>query len=381
MLARRLRWLAGVGLPLAHALLLLGILGARLTLTAAPPALPPPLQWMQWGWWAVRNAVSLATEFTPFLFLPLPLWALTGAVALLRRRAREASIAALPWLLFAALYGPLFVPRPAHAAALLAAEEGPATALRVMTFNVLEVNRATARLAAVVRDANPDVLVVQELTPYMATSLDAAIRDDYPYRSLRPAGTSDGVGTWSRYPIVKTDGWTDLQSPARWQYVALAVHGRTVHVANLHLSAPEVRWRRLPLLPKPLIVGQDTSERRAQVALLAPRLRGLAESGAPLVVAGDLNMTDQAPEYGRLLDAGLHDAYRAAGWGFGLTFPATPVAYFARHAVAARPVLALDHVLVSPQVGVAHIRVWPAAGGSDHRPLVADLVLPAATAR
>jgi endonuclease/exonuclease/phosphatase family metal-dependent hydrolase len=38
--------------------------------------------------------------------------------------------------------------------------------------------------------------------------------------------------------------------------------------------------------------------------------------------------------------------------------------------------VAIDHVLVSRGVGVRQVRVWPTSGGSDHRPLVADLVVP-----
>jgi endonuclease/exonuclease/phosphatase family metal-dependent hydrolase len=187
------------------------------------------------------------------------------------------------------------------------------------------------------------------------------------------------VGTWSRYPIAAQDEWADLQPSPRWQYTRLLVEGQPVHVVNLHLAPPKIVWRHvpfLPFLPRLVPAGQRADDRQRHVDLLAPRLHALSASGDPVIVAGDLNMTDQAPEFGQLLGAGYADAYRQAGWGFGLTFPAGPVAVFFRRPMPAQPIVAIDHVLVSPGIAVRQIRVWPTSGGSDHRPLVADLVVP-----
>ena len=64
-------------------------------------------------WWQLYNLVTLLNEFTPWFFLPLPLWLLTLLIA----RRRSALLAtALPWAMFLVLYGELFVPRPAHVA-------------------------------------------------------------------------------------------------------------------------------------------------------------------------------------------------------------------------------------------------------------------------
>ena len=375
------RWYgaAAVGLPGLHALLLAAVLGGRSLLGGAPPdGLAAALPLIARLWWPLRDLVSLGSEFVPFFFAPLPLWALMGLVGLVAKRPGHVVAASLPWLLFAGVYGSLFLPRPAHVQAALAQVEQPSgTALRVMTFNVLEVNGRPDALAAVIRDASPDVLVVQELNPRQSQALDAALSREYPYRHLRPAWSYNGVGTWSRYPILAEDRWADLQPAPRWQYTRVSVNGHPVHVVNLHLTAPRIVWRRLPFVPGALPAGQRADDRRRQVALLAPRLHELAVSGEPVVVAGDLNMTDQAPEFRQLLGAGYADAYREAGWGFGLTFPAGPVAVFFRRQVPAQPMVAIDHVLVSPGVDVRQIRVWPASGGSDHHPLVADLVVPA----
>ena len=43
----------------------------------------------------------------------------------------------------------------------------------------------------------------------------------------------------------------------------------------------------------------------------------------PTIVAGDFNLSDTSQAYSWLGDV-LHDSHRAAGWGLGLTFPASP---------------------------------------------------------
>ena len=79
-------------------------------------------------------------------------------------------------------------------------------------------------------------------------------------------------------------------------------------------------------------------------------------------------MSDRQPLYGRLRQH-LHDAHREAGWGFGYSYPAGT-----RGWLPLWPLVRIDYVF--------HDGAWaaPAAwtkvvAGSDHRAVVADLVL------
>jgi endonuclease/exonuclease/phosphatase family metal-dependent hydrolase len=94
----------------------------------------------------------------------------------------------------------------------------------------------------------------------------------------------------------------------------------------------------------------------------ARHLAGVASaSPEPVVLLGDLNAEPGAPELAPLTSV-LIDAWTIAGEGDRRTFPAH------------RPRLAIDHVLVSPAIGVDAVTVVPSTA-SDHRPLVADLGL------
>jgi vancomycin resistance protein VanJ len=360
-------------LPLPHGLLLfVYLVTSRFVTTDVPSGVPSGVP--DRAWWLLYGLVSLLNEFTPFFFLPLPLWLLTAAIT---RTASGAVAAAVPWLIFAWLYGELFLPRFAGAGGQPrgAAEAGPA--VRVMTFNLLATGRAAADRAAPIRAADPDVLLVQELSASLAQALDAALSPVYPHRRLRlgPDGAS-GQGLWSRYPIAAEELWDGSRRGERWQHAVLSVDGRRLHLVNLHLTSPALRWRTIPDVPVPVTTGEVTQARSLEVAWLLPRLRELARGPDPLIVGGDLNMTDQTPEYRRLLGAGLRDAHREAGWGFGHSFPALPTLRIASRRVPVPvPLVRIDYVLHSPRVHVSRVETWPDSGGSDHRPVVANLVL------
>jgi endonuclease/exonuclease/phosphatase (EEP) superfamily protein YafD len=364
----------GIGLaPLVHGLPLLAYLLLRGLVAGAASGSEPPGP----GWQAARLA-ALLNEFTPWLFLPLPLWLLSLAIA----RTKAAVFAtALPWVMFLALYGELFVPRPATLAEWSGRSAPGETRLRVMTFNVWASARPADGLARVVADAQPDVLLAQELVPELATGLDAAVGDAYPYSRLRTDGLWEAQGVWSRYPIVQEERWGGSTRAANWQHVVLDVHGRRVHVVSLHLSQPLLSYRGGPL-PVRVAGGEASGGRSQEVAWLVPRLQALAAGPDPLLVAGDFNSTDQTPEFSRLLGAGLSDAYRQAGWGIDLTYPADlrpPGA--GRGPAIAFPFLGIDHVLVSPLVQARRAQVWPDSGSSRHHPVVVEVVVPPAAAR
>jgi endonuclease/exonuclease/phosphatase (EEP) superfamily protein YafD len=84
------------------------------------------------------------------------------------------------------------------------------------------------------------------------------------------------------------------------------------------------------------------------------------EGTGPLIFAGDFNATlDHAP-LRRLIGAGMRDAFAEAGHGSAASWPQ----YL--------PIMALDHVLVSDDIGVMSI-ANENDPGSDHRGQVAAL--------
>ena len=220
-----------------------------------------------------------------------------------------------------------------------------------MTFNVLALRRPMDELVQIIEEADPDVLMVQELIPSIAQAIDEAHGDRLTFSRLRTDAGWGAQGIWSRYPIVGEERWDGSRRNAQWQHAVLDVNGRQVHLVNLHLTTPTVRWRSPEALPVPVIVGPGQRGPPAGGGLARPRLRQLAAGPNPVLVAGDLNLTDQTPEFRRLLDAGYDNAYRQAGWGIDLTFPALPRARLMGRTYLVRfPVVGIDHMLVSSEL-------------------------------
>jgi endonuclease/exonuclease/phosphatase (EEP) superfamily protein YafD len=110
-------------------------------------------------------------------------------------------------------------------------------------------------------------------------------------------------------------------------------------------------------------LGDDRARWRAQLRWVEEEIR--RERG-PLVVAGDFNATRYHHSFRRLLSERLGDAHERRGRGWATTWP--------RNRWPLPPLLRLDHVLVSPDIGVRSIKEG-LGQGSDHRPIIAELVL------
>lgn len=220
--------------------------------------------------------------------------------------------------------------------------------LRVFSANVHYGNADSGAMAGEITAADPDVVVLLELSPTNEPPLSSALAD-YPYRIVLPNQGAFGVGLWSKLPVSGDQlSYVDELPLLR---VQLTVAGRQVEVYAVHTVSPTTRtfagrWRR-------------------QLADLAERVRS---GTGPVVVTGDFNATRDHRPFRQLLDAGLADAHDLTGGGWAPTWP--------RGAVAP-PFLRLDHLLVGRGVGV--VRTGRADGaGSDHRPLVAVLAVPPA---
>ncbi len=108
---------------------------------------------------------------------------------------------------------------------------------------------------------------------------------------------------------------------------------------------------------------QNYQDRLTRARALAT---GLAALPRPLVVAGDLNAPETSPVIGTLLAAGLRDTFSSDGRGWGYTYG---------HKIGrGLAFLRIDHILVSPDIGVVGSTVGTGAA-SDHRPVIADLFL------
>lgn len=213
---------------------------------------------------------------------------------------------------------------------------------RLVASNALKSNPRPDAYARALCGLGADVLCVAELTP----AIDAAVRAaGAPAHSCREvAAGSAGTGLWSRWPL------EDARVLRAGHALAVAfVPALGVTVGAVHTMAPSRRWR-------------ERVWWRSFAAIESVAASSAADG--PVVLAGDWNATMAHGPLRRLVAGGrLRDAHVDAGRASARTWPARV------------PVALLDRVLVSAAVAVTSIREVRLPG-SDHRAVVADLVVP-----
>lgn len=246
----------------------------------------------------------------------------------------------------------LLWPLPAPAATATGAD------LRVVTFNVMYWNPDYRRTQTYMRELRPDVLVLQEMGPGWWDAV-RQLGDVLPHSTAElPRGRRD-VAILSRWPIrafevVEPRGPRGRPLGITAARVELEVPGAPVVVYGVHPphGMTPAQWR----------------VRNRHNAWIADRVAA-ERPGMPVVVAGDFNQTPWNGSWDDFLAASsLRDA---AGSRFQLPTraPLEPVRWYWLG-------IPIDHVLVSAGLAVRSYRIGPNLA-SDHRPVIADLALPA----
>ena len=303
----------------------------------------------------MTGLLELVNNFAPWWYAPVPAIVLAG----LGLRSKTLVLAGLASAVaFGLTWGDLLVPRAAPAAAA-----GPT--LTVMTLNVLYENQAHGDLVAAIMAEDPDLVALQELEPDAAADLVRALGRRYPHHTFQPVSES-GAGVLSRYPLRDVVAF-QLSDGRHWaQRMAVDGPSGPLTLINVQLPLPRLVWSERRLGPLGLPTGYDAEPRSAEIRHLCDLVDGV---DGPVLMMGDFNMSEYSPDY-RRIRARLGDAYRAAGWGFGHTFPR--LGAFPRRLPAPWPVLRLDYVWHSPELRPVSAHVGP-SGRSDHHPVVVRL--------
>jgi len=218
--------------------------------------------------------------------------------------------------------------------------------LRVLLANVYSDNQRYADFISLVKAEKPQLLVVQEINPMWSQQLEA-LKPLLPYQIVYPRFDNFGIAVYSAIPLRNTNikSFTEYDIPSiftevQWQR-------QTVSIIATH--------------PLPPINVEYFKSRNQQLLEVG---NGISSTNKIHAVIGDFNTTMWSPYYRKFIrQTGLKNA--RAGFGILPTWPQG----------ASMLQIPLDHCLISPEINVLKIRT---AGdiGSDHRPLIVDLVIP-----
>ena len=352
--------------------LVLGGLGACFLIGYAAAYVPP-----ESFWWMEPFAVLLPVLSVLVLLVALGAW--------VRKRRQAVRIGGL--VLVAGMIALRFGPVLDGSGEAAEASEGAAPdVLRLMTYNAPFVGGDPAELAegvaTVVHAEAPDVVALQE--PHVLTARATASPRQVSPQLRELLGPSDyqlpavlPQRTRIRLPVIGRTPLDSLSHPGAFQRekenrffsrVPFRWQGRRAVLYNVHLHTTvgaqkpwaSARFRFFdPAFWTPVLDTYRTGARRR--AEQARRLRRMiARETDPVIVVGDFNSTRHHWVYRHIAD-GLRDAHREAGTGLGWTFPAD------------RPLVRIDHVLVSDHWDIVTTRVSPHHALSDHRPVVTQL--------
>lgn len=217
--------------------------------------------------------------------------------------------------------------------------------IRAMLMNLNASNGHTQQVLESIRNANPDLLLLEEVTSKWSAEL-AVLENDYRYRIAGPQEGSFGIMLLSKYPLTNS------------RIIEIGNAGVPSITADVYSPQGEVSI--VGTHPVPPAGGEYSTHRNNQLAALPAIVN---EQKNPVLLIGDLNTTHWSPHFTRLIrESGLKNSMR--GFGFQPTWPSNN--RFLR--------IPLDHVLHSPEITI-HNREVGKNVGSDHLPVIVDFTI------
>jgi endonuclease/exonuclease/phosphatase (EEP) superfamily protein YafD len=264
-----------------------------------------------------------------------------GTLALLLRSWRT-TLCALP-LSIVLLWPTITSYLPKHPAPAA----GPT--VRLMSMNLMFNNRNANAIVDQIRQADPDIVAIQEYTQFADELLPRELAD-YPYRLTDPDDNEDprGMALFSRIPM-----------QAELQHMNGSIWRRQIRASLLIDGKPVVLYDIHPASPQSMAA---IMRNRVETADLIGQFQ---QEHDPLIVVGDFNATPQTPNLHAYESLGLCSTHDLAGIGRGTTWPDVGL-------IKHLPGFRIDHILLGQQLTCTEDHVGGPTG-SDHRPIIADI--------
>ena len=219
--------------------------------------------------------------------------------------------------------------------------------LRLLVSNVLQPNRSSDKLIALVNEHQPDILLTLESNHWWEEQLDAGIGKDFPHKVSIPLENLYGMHLYSKLELLAPQTVYRIKDDIPGIDTAVNLpEGREVKLHFVH-----------PMPPSPSEAYASTG-RDAELALVGKQVK---EHGGTAIVAGDLNdvaWSHSTRLFKRL--SGLVDP--RVGRGLYATFHADY--WFARWP--------LDHLFHTTDLALVRLERLPSID-SDHYPILIEL--------
>lgn len=226
----------------------------------------------------------------------------------------------------------------------------------ILIANVLMTNKKADEFKQIIRNNNPDIILVMEVDNWWIDQL-AELKESYPYNIEYPLENAYGMSFYSKFPL--SDHEIKFLSHSRvpsFHTVIILPSGKKFNFHGLHPVAP------FPSDKYPENIGKEGEDQEKEVELLKVG-KLVAKNKLPTIVAGDFNdvaWSNTSRLFGQ--SGNLKDV--RIGRGLNNTFNAQ--SFFMRWP--------LDHFFVTENITVLDFKLLPGFN-SDHFPLYAKFVI------
>lgn len=229
------------------------------------------------------------------------------------------------------------------------------TEVTLLTYNLFFKNKNPDVILNQIKQTNPDILVVQELTPAWVAILSKSLGQVYLYKRIYADKGTHGIGVYSKYKLSNdTLLLNDSKKPFA-QIVTTRILNKKIQIINTHSASPAAAVEHpenfLSLFSTNYTLRENQFEKIEQLLKSNP-------SDAYILI-GDLNTTHYEPIY-RNLRSNWVDVFTEVGEGSNKTFPNTS---------RSKPFLTLDYILIKGAIAPVSSKVL-GSGSSDHLGLV-----------
>jgi endonuclease/exonuclease/phosphatase (EEP) superfamily protein YafD len=232
--------------------------------------------------------------------------------------------------------------------------------IKVMSYNLFFKNKRPNQSIAIIKNANPDIIFIQELTPKWAAEIDKTLGETYKYKMTKPLRGTHGIGIYSKHKISNQEFLNNSSKKPYAQIVDLTIEDKTIQLINTHLASPAIAFENKDKFFS--LFARNYQIRKKQIK----ELNNLASSGSKRydcqLLVGDLNTLHSEPIFKMLKFRWTNSSNGLFRW-MKFNFP---------HSSRIKPIVTLDYIMGKGKMKFLESKVIK-GGSSDHLALLVNL--------